>query len=374
MARAIPVEALEAQERAPARPWAGFWRWLDERLGLDALSYPVPAHANSLAYTLGGITAFGMLVLVVTGVYLAQFYHPHPADARDSVIYIVDRARLGEFMRSVHFWTANLVVITVLLHLVRVYVTGAYKPPREVNWLVGLAMFAVTLGLVFTGSVLKWDQEGWEALQHNQEIGKLLGGLGSFFTNDFTSSVPLLNRLYVAHIAIMPMLLFALLGLHFWLVKRHGVSSPPGRDEARRPGQSDTEAAIQREGSAPFSSHLRHILGYGLLLTALGGALTLFYAAPLGPEVEPGIEVTKPPWMFLPLYPFEDWFGVRALLVAPMVLFGLLATVPFLDGSPFRALRQRKLLLLVGMAFVLALVALAIYARVSTPEAHVMEG
>src|SRR3990167_8162955 len=112
--------------------------WLNERLGLDGLAYAIPEHANSLPYILGGITLTGFVILFVTGIYLAQFYHPHPADAHESVTYIITGAPLGDLVRSIHFWTAQIVTVTVLLHMLRVLFTGAYKRPREINWYVGL--------------------------------------------------------------------------------------------------------------------------------------------------------------------------------------------------------------------------------------------
>ncbi len=104
---------------------SGLWRWLDERLGVSALSYPVPDHANSLWYTLGGITFVGFIVLILTGVYLAQFYHPHPAQARESVLYIRDVAPIGDLVRGIHVWLASLVMLTAFLHLLRVFATDS---------------------------------------------------------------------------------------------------------------------------------------------------------------------------------------------------------------------------------------------------------
>jgi len=144
------------------------WRWIDDRLGLEDLTYPVPAHADNVLYTLGRITAFGIFILIATGIYLTQFYHGEPTQARNSVEYIITTARLGDFVRSLHFWMANLVTITLLLHALRVFVTGSYRAARELNWVVGVGLLAAMLGLVFTGTVLKWDQEGWEALQHTR--------------------------------------------------------------------------------------------------------------------------------------------------------------------------------------------------------------
>ena len=187
--------AQQAIDRAASPRGSRTWRWIDSRLGLGSLAYPIPAHANNVLYTLGGITLFGILVLVGSGVYLTQFYHADPAQARESIAYTITNARLGEYVRGLHFWMANLVVITLLLHVVRVFATGSYRAPREMNWVVGVGLLTVMLSLVFTGTVLKWDQEGWEALQHNEEIGRLLGGAGVWFTAEFTGSTPILERL-----------------------------------------------------------------------------------------------------------------------------------------------------------------------------------
>ncbi len=99
------------------RGWRRTGKWLDERLGLSGIRYAVPEHANSLPYLLGGITLVGFLILIVTGIYLAQFYNPQPADAHNSVVYIITGATLGDLTRSIHFWAAQLVTLTVLLHM-----------------------------------------------------------------------------------------------------------------------------------------------------------------------------------------------------------------------------------------------------------------
>lgn len=357
------------EERTEAARSSGFWRWIDSRMGLDALSYPVPTHANTLFYTLGGITAFSFFVLIVTGIYLAQFYDPTPAAARDSVIYIMQNVRFGSIVRGLHYWMANLVVVTAGLHLVRVYAGGSYKAPREINWLVGLALFAVTLGFVFTGTVLKWDQEAFEALGHNQEIGDLLGGFGAWFTAGFTRSVPLLTRLFVAHVAILPGLFVVLLAVHFALVKWHGISGLPGRHE-RMGSRTDTVVAMEDEGTSTFKVHVLHLIGFGLLLTAAAGSLTLFFGSPLGEAVTPGPERTRPPWMFLPFFSLENWWGLASLLWGPLVLFVLLAAIPFVDRSPTKAYGRRKIVLLVGGLLLLILVALAIIAVVTPAKTH----
>ena len=348
--------------------WQRAWKAIDERLGLSALAYPVPAHANRIGYILGGITFFGFLILAATGIWLAQFYHATPATARESVVYIMNVAPLGDLVRGIHFWVSNIVMATVLLHLGRVFATGSYKRPREANWLIGLSLLAVTLGRIFTGTVLKWDQEGFEALSHNVEIGDMLGAFGFWFSADFAATLPILGRLYFAHIFILPALGTLLLIAHFLLVKHHGISSLPAQADAAVDG-GPTPAT----GGSTFAAHLVRMAGFGLLMLAAATVLTLIWAAPLGPPPVPGIEETKPPWMFLPIYPFEDWFGLSALLWVPAILFGGLALVPFLDRSPYRSPRRRRLFIAIGAAVAVALVALVIYALVTVPQAHVQE-
>ncbi len=355
----------------PETLWDAGWRWVDNRLGLTELTYDVPRHANNILYVLGGITFAGILLLVASGVYLAQFYDPEPASARSSVVLIVETARLGEFVRSFHFWMANLVIIMALLHLARVFVTGAYRAPREVTWLTGVLLLFVLVGFAFTGTVLKWDQEGYEALQHNEDVGKLLGSAGAWFTSSYTKSVPILTRLYVAHISILPALLMLLLAAHFFLIKHHGISGLPGHVREGRT-ETDTEQAIEEDGASPFNAHLRLMAGFGLMLGALGAALALVMAAPLGQAIVQGEEITKPTWIFVVLYPFENWFGVRALLWAPIIIATGLAVVPLIDRASTSSLRRRWPLLALGLVFALAYLAFVIYGKVAPHGQHLM--
>ncbi|MFQ5795009.1 MAG: cytochrome b N-terminal domain-containing protein [Candidatus Bipolaricaulia bacterium] len=339
---------------------------MDERLGLSALSYPVPEHANTLPYMLGGITLFGFVILIATGIYLTQYYNPDPGQAHDSVVYIVQQASLGNFIRGIHYWTASLVTVTVLLHLIRVFFTGAYKRPREVNWLSGVGLLAIIVGSIFTGTILKWDQEAYEAMLHNMAFSQLLGGLGAWFSQSFTLSVPMLVRLYAVHIAVLPALLLILIAVHLMLVKYQGISPRPTA-EARAGTRG-------KEGAGRFSAHLRRMSGYGLWLLALAGGLALIWPAPLGFAPVPGAEVTKPPWMFLWLYAFEDWIGTAALLWIPVALFVLLALVPFLDRSPYLAPRRRPVTLIVGVILLFLLIGLTLYVALTPPVSHIEMG
>lgn len=348
--------------------WRRAWEAIDERLGLSGLAYPVPAHANGIGYILGGISFFGFLILAATGIWLAQFYHPTPATARESVVYIMNVAPAGDLVRGIHFWVANIVMATVLLHMGRVFVTGSYKRPREANWLIGLGLLAVTLGLIFTGTVLKWDQEGYEALGHNVEIGTLLGSFGFWFSGDFTTSIPIIGRLYIAHIVILPALGTLLLIAHFLLVKRHGISALPAEADAAVDG-----GPAPAKGGSTFTAHLVRMAGFGLVMLAVATVLALIWPAGLGDRPIPGTETTKPPWMFLPFYPFEDWFGLPALLWVPAILFGVLALVPFVDRSPYRSPARRRVFIVIGAVITVAAVLLVVYALVTVPQPHVQE-
>ena len=348
--------------------WQTICEALDERLGLSGLAYPVPAHANRVGYILGGISMVGFLILGVTGIWLAQFYHPTSTTARESIVYVMNVAPLGDLVRGVHFWVANLVMATVLLHLGRVFASGAYKRPREVNWLIGVGLLAITLGLIFTGTVLKWDQEGYEALNHNIEIGNLLGAVGFWFSPEFTPSLPVLGRLYIAHVVILPLIGVILLIAHFLLVKRHGISALPAAHDAAIDG-----GPAPQKGGSTFTAHLVRMTGFGLLVLAAAIALALAWPAGLGPRPVPGVEETKPPWMFLPFYPFEDWFGLSALLWVPVILFGALALVPFVDRNAYRSPRRRRVVVAIGALAVVLLVVVVIYAFVTVPQAHVQE-
>lgn len=340
--------------------------WLDERFGISALAYPVPRHANALAYTLGGITLGSFALLTVTGVYLAQFYDPTPEGAHASVVGITSGAT-GAVVRSLHFWLSAIFMVTLLLHLVRTFATAAFKAPREGIWLTGVGLFAVVGGLLFTGTILKWDQEALEAYEHNSELAELFGFFGLWFSPEFTDSVSLVTRTYVAHVSILPLVLAGLVGLHLLLVKRLRISPLPwGTPE-------QVELREHDEQRLPFTSHLARI-GYWTLFV-LGVALVLTALRPtgIGPEGVEGIEITKPPWYFLWLYPLENWFGLRSLAVMPAVLLAGLVALPFLDRSPERDPRRRRAWLALGALVLVAWAALTVYGYVTVPVSHVME-
>ncbi len=343
----------------------GFWQAVDERLGISELKYHVPDHAQGLGYSLGAITLVAFLILVVTGIWMGQFYNPMPDTARSSVLYLLTSAPAGFFARNLHYWAANAMLLTALLHMLRVLWTGAYKRPREANWLVGVALLGLTVGLVFTGSILKWDQESIEGLGHNVETAALLGGIGSWFSPEFSGSIPLLTRLYIAHIAILPILLAALFAVHALLIKLHGLA--PNAFAGR------TATTRKTAGESSHATFLEHLGAAGLYsLIGLGVLVFLAVAVPaqLGPAPVTGIEVTKPWWMFLPIFAVENWVGLGGLLWVSVGIFVALALVPFVDRNPYLHPARRKGALIVYGLLALLLVALGIFAKFAPGAAH----
>lgn len=342
--------------------------WFDDRLGISGLRYPVPEHANSFAYTLGGITLASFVGLILTGIYLAQFYDPAPDLAHQSVVYITDTAFAGALIRGVHYWLASMFVITLVLHLIRTFASASFKAPREMTWISGVVLFFLTAGLLFSGTVLKADQEAVEALEHNNEIAELFGFLGFWFSADFTDNLAPLTRLYVAHVSILPILLAVVLAVHMLLVKRHRISPLPWGSAP------EVAAREQAEHAEPFTAHLDHIAKWALV--AFGIALLLAGVVPtgLGPAGVEGIEITKPPWYFLWLYPLENWFGLDSLWVVPGLLGLALVAVPFLDRSPERDPRRRRIWIALAAAVLIAWVFLTIYGAATVPVSHTEAG
>lgn len=338
---------------------------IDERLGIRALEYPVPEHANNLAWSLGGVTAAAFGLLIVTGVLLVQFYSPVPETANQSVRDMVTDVWGMGFVRALHFWAAQAMYVTAVLHLLRVFLTGSYKRPREANWLIGVAMLGLVTLALFTGTVLKWDQEGFEALGHNLEIAALLGGAGIWFSPEFADRVPILVRLYGAHVVIIPGLILGLVTLHGLLVKRHRISPHPAL-----PTDASGDQAPAEEPTEPFTHHLRRIGAFGLALTGILGVLAVLVPPAVGPAPVEGLEITKPPWSFWWMFTLENWVGLSGILYGGGVLFLLLAILPFVDRNPDRLWRRRPVAMALGLIVLLVIVALTILMAFTQPTTH----
>lgn len=293
-----------------------------QRLALDALDYPIPPVANRIAYMLGGLTFAGILLLILTGVLLDQFYNPTPAGAHDSVLYIMTRVRLGMWMRGVHYWAATFVLISVFVHMAFVFWRRSYVRPREVTWWAGVGLFLILFALAFTGTVLRADQEGGEALDHAVAGAEMTGVMGAPLSPDFTPSTSLLSRLHSAHVSLLPIILLALVGLHFWLIRAHGINS--------------TQPSTSR-----FSRHLPKLIGNSLVLFGVIGALAALFPPGISHRAVEGVEMTKPFWPFLWIYAVENQFGMWGMVIAPVIIFGFLFIIPLIDRPRTGAPRHR---------------------------------
>lgn len=217
----------------------GFWSrlgdWLDEsfdlRVPLQAfLKKPVPKHAIRWYFCLGGLTFALFVIQGVTGILLSLYYKPTPEGAYESILFIMNNVRFGWLIRSIHSWSASLMIAMCILHMLRVYITGAYKRPRELNWVAGMMLLLFTLTFGFTGYLLPWDQKAlWGSTVGSEIIGAipLIGGalLGLLRGGPDVTSLTL-TRFYGLHMLVLPVAMFLFLGFHFIVIRRQGISGP----------------------------------------------------------------------------------------------------------------------------------------------------
>jgi len=221
--------------------------WLEERSGLiGGLRYflfrKVPSDTNWMQ-TLGSATLTAFLVQAITGVILAMYYKPTPGDAYKSIQNITDDVTLGWLVRGMHKWGASVFIILMFLHMGRVFLFGAYKYPRELNWVVGVLLLVMGMMEGFTGYLLPWDQTAYWAtvvgINLNGTAPFLGPWLAQFLRGGQEIGADTLTRFYSLHMLLIPGAIFALIGLHLYLVVRLGVSSPPWSKEA---------AGMERDG------------------------------------------------------------------------------------------------------------------------------
>jgi len=207
---------------------------LDERLsireGLEkALKKPVPAHVNWL-FCFGGISFFLFLLTAGTGVLLLFHYRPTTAEAYTSIVNITNNVPFGWLVRGLHHWGANLMVVAVLLHTARVYFYGAYKRPRDFNWVTGVVLLLIALAFCFSGYLLPWSQVSYWATTIGTESAGALPFVGEylkFFLRGGTEiSQVTLTRFFAIHIVVLPAVTLFFLALHFAMIRRQGISDP----------------------------------------------------------------------------------------------------------------------------------------------------
>jgi len=217
------------------------YNWIDERLDItplwrDVADHEVPEHVNpahhfsAFVYCFGGLTFFLVMIQVLSGVFLTMYYVPDIINAYTSVDYLQYKVQFGDIVRGMHHWGASLVIVMMFLHTLRVFFTGAYKAPREMNWVVGVLIFAVILGLGFTGYLLPWDNKALFATKVGIEIASSVPFVGDlikeFLQGGDIVGAQTLTRFFALHVFILPAVLLGLLAVHFIMIRRQGISGP----------------------------------------------------------------------------------------------------------------------------------------------------
>ncbi len=235
-----------------------FWRWLDDRTGLTEalnplLQHRVPHNATWM-YVFGSATLFMFIVQVITGVGLALIYQPTTETAYQSLNYITNAAPLGGILRGIHYFAASAMIFLVGIHMIRVYLTASFKYPREMSWISGLFLLALTLAMGFTGQLLRWDSNGvWSAIVGAEQAGRIpiIGTtLARLFLGGDTLGGATLSRFFAFHVFLVPALIFAFIGLHLYLVIKTGISEPPvpGRLVKRGTYRKEYEDLMKEKG------------------------------------------------------------------------------------------------------------------------------
>jgi quinol-cytochrome oxidoreductase complex cytochrome b subunit len=339
------TERPPEHERLEGRPHSPDIRsWFQERLGSHpletlALEKTVPVHRHTLWYYLGGMTLFLFGIQVVTGILLLLYYRPSAENAFESVQFLMTEVSFGWLVRSIHSWSANLMIATLFIHMFSVYFMKAYRPPRELTWVTGVLLLFVMLAFGFSGYLLPWNDLAFFATRVGTEIPRSIPIVGDFIVrflrggDDVTGAT--LTRFFGFHVAILPAITTVLLALHLWLVQVHGMSSPPGT-----PGNGARKMKFYP------NFLLRDVMGW---LVALGvlAALAALFPWELGEKADPFAPAPggiKPEWFFL--FTFET----LKLLPAKILIFegatiGIIGfslgalfwlLVPFLDRKSAR--------------------------------------
>jgi len=233
---------------------AGAAGWLDERLGATPfltamLDRKVPKGTNWF-YTLGSATMFAFVIQAITGVFLAMYYKPSAAEAYESIQYLTNDVFLGEFVRGMHRWGATVMMILIFVHMGRTFFFGAYKYPRELQWIIGVVLIVLTMIMGLTGYLLPFDQRSFWATV----VGVNINGTGPVvgpYLSDFLRAGPefgatTLSRFYAIHMMLVPGLMIALIGAHLYLVAKLGTTAPPWlkAEMPKRPRARQVDAEV----------------------------------------------------------------------------------------------------------------------------------
>jgi ubiquinol-cytochrome c reductase cytochrome b subunit len=341
---------------------AATWRWLDSRLGIAKLWRTLALHPappdTAWWYVFGTATLTLFLIQVVTGICLALVYVPSTATAYDTLQYLNDDYTLGWLMRALHNVGASGMVVLLLVHMTRVFLMGAFKFPREMTWIAGVVLLFTTLGMCFTGQVLRWDQDAyWTVGVAAAMVGRVpyVGPeLVKLVIGGANIGSEALTRFYAVHVFIFPGILFAVIGLHLYLVLRHGISERPVPGEAVDPATYREKYQRVLASGSPFypEAALRDSISSALAVIVV--VILAVLIGPEGPALPPDptlIQATpRPDWYFMPFFTLlalcPRWLETYMMLGLPAVMFVILVLVPLVASRGKRSVKDRPVAVL----------------------------
>ena len=337
--------------------------WFKERLPIDGdklrelTNEPVPNHLKRWWFCLGGTPAYLFVVQVITGILLAFYYQGSASGAYDSVRYITEEAAYGWYFRSLHKWAATLMIATMILHQMRVYFTGAYRRPRELNWMIGMCLLTTVLMTGFTGYSLVYEQLSFWGATVGANITDSIPVVGKFMKELLlageTYNPRTLSRFYVLHAAVLPAAIVLLLLVHITFIRLQGISEMHFEDEP-----ADAPKTFNF-----FPDHFCTELILGLVLMILLSALATLLPATMGPRADPlsTPEVIKPEWFFYVTFRWLKLFsGTFAVLSTGFIAFTMFIW-PFIDGFIRRKSKFQEASVAVGIVAVLVIIGLTVW-------------
>jgi ubiquinol-cytochrome c reductase cytochrome b subunit len=349
--------------------------WFDHRLQLgqpikEAMEHRVPRNTASWAYVFGSASLTVMILQFVTGICLAFVYVPSAGQAWTSLQVLNHQQSFGWFIRALHGWGSNFMVALVLIHMVQVFLFGAYKYPRELTWMVGILLLLMTLGMAFTGQVLRFDQDAYWGLGIGASIMGRVPLIGTPLVHAMLGGPIIagetLSRFFAIHVFIVPGTLIAFVGVHLLMVLKLGINEwpMPGRVVRRSTYLKEYHELTEKDGVKFVPDAFRKDLVFsGLIMLALVACAALF--GPFGPKGQPDPTVVqavpKPDYFFLWMYAalalLPPQMETILLLVGPAIAIGFLIVLPLISGTGEKSWRRRPVAVLSVLLIIISLAA-----------------
>lgn len=344
-----------------------FGRWLDERLSISTLARTaqkkeVPLHRQSIWYYFGGMTLFLFVVQVVTGILLLLYYRPSAENAFESVQFIMTEVKFGWLIRSIHSWSANLMILTLFIHMFSVYFMCAYNRPRELTWVSGVALLFISIGFGFSGYLLPWNEVSFFATKVGTDIAGVIPVAGKtmlrFLRGGDEVTGATLTRFFGFHVAVLPALATVFIAIHVLLVQLHGMHVP-----------ARYEHNFRRMKFFP-NFIMRDLIGWILAIGALA-ALAALFPWELGVKADAFASAPagiKPEWYFLFMFQTLKYIPAKILMfdgeVVGVLFFTLagaaLLVIPFINRSPEQHPRRRKIFNVFGAIALLYIIVMTV--------------